>query len=250
MSQFPDIVSSFSGKVSGNTMNSRRFVQIVLVLMLLALGATTGMTASASEIDNCADFASHQEAVAWFTDHDGSPSNNAGGLDADRDGIPCEHLLDADPIDDGSTSLWWWVAGGTVLVVTAALAGGVMARKRRKHPAGVTVAEPGGYRPVVPEAVPVADIGIVMVTLTADDATEPPAEVLLDIDNDVTTHAWPEGRSRLEIMRDVAAGDRLVTIGTAAQPAHVAMLVTVNRDDVTRLDVPWSEATDLPGTTS
>jgi excalibur calcium-binding domain-containing protein len=41
---------------------------------------------------NCSDFATQEQAQAWFNQHGGSPSNDVGGLDADHDGIACESL--------------------------------------------------------------------------------------------------------------------------------------------------------------
>jgi len=41
---------------------------------------------------NCSDFSTHREAQDYFESKGGSPSNNADGLDRDRDGIACESL--------------------------------------------------------------------------------------------------------------------------------------------------------------
>lgn len=41
---------------------------------------------------NCSDFATQEDAQAFFDQNGGSPSNNVSGLDDDRDGIACEGL--------------------------------------------------------------------------------------------------------------------------------------------------------------
>jgi hypothetical protein len=46
---------------------------------------------------NCEDFATQEEAQAYFKSKGGSPSNNVDGLDKDGDGIVCEHLPSSNP---------------------------------------------------------------------------------------------------------------------------------------------------------
>lgn len=63
-----------------------------LFFMVMSCGG--GETdSSGGHVDrNCADFPTQTAAQEYFDANGGSPSNNFDGLDADHDGIPCEHL--------------------------------------------------------------------------------------------------------------------------------------------------------------
>ena len=51
---------------------------------------TSGSNKSTGGDKDCSDFASHEEAQAYFISKGGSPSNNVDRLDRNRDGIACE----------------------------------------------------------------------------------------------------------------------------------------------------------------
>lgn len=227
----------------------RRCMHIIGVLGLIGLWIMTAPGAGASEIENCAAFDTHQEAVAWFEANGGSARNNAGNLDADRDGIPCEHLLNLAQSND-EFPVWLAISGGAVVVAAAATVGGGWVILKRRNRTPVPVAEPvvesGAFRPIVPMAKPVADTGMLQVTVSAASEVEKPEQIHLDIDGEITLHDWLAGSGALEILRDVPAGDRMISIGTAARPLMVVELVTVIRDDVTRLALAWPSATTAP----
>lgn len=92
----------------------KRFVLALLVVV----SAVASLPLSASADADCPDFATHEEAQAYFESIGGSPAYNADRLDADNDGIACESLPSGggggysapagdtyvDPVADTSTS--------------------------------------------------------------------------------------------------------------------------------------------------
>ena len=53
---------------------------------------TKQQTTNTGDDKDCSDFATHDEAQAYFTSKGGSPSNNVDKLDNNHDGIACESL--------------------------------------------------------------------------------------------------------------------------------------------------------------
>jgi hypothetical protein len=71
----------------------RRLAWLLGIVFLLS-GCGSGDSGGGGERTDrdCSDFATQQDAQAYFDQNGGSPSNNVDGLDADRDGIACESL--------------------------------------------------------------------------------------------------------------------------------------------------------------
>ena len=66
--------------------------------LFIAFALVFGFSAQAGAQDrNCDDFATQEEAQAYFEAGGGSTANNFNGLDRDRDGIACED----NPSGDG-----------------------------------------------------------------------------------------------------------------------------------------------------
>ncbi|MGB3327683.1 MAG: excalibur calcium-binding domain-containing protein [Thermomicrobiales bacterium] len=124
----------------------RRIVPLV-ILLALALLAPGGVDAqdAQSEERNCSAFATQQEAQAYFDAHGGSKTNNVDFLDADHDGIACEHLgagaaagaaAGARTGDSNAGSgfpwLWLWVGLGIVGIGLAGVGGAALSRRSRR----------------------------------------------------------------------------------------------------------------------
>jgi hypothetical protein len=71
-----------------------KFLKYLLSLMLILLTACGGGgSGGGSPADkDCSNFATQEDAQSFFNANGGGPANNVDGLDADHDGIPCEHL--------------------------------------------------------------------------------------------------------------------------------------------------------------
>jgi len=73
------------------------FVALLLVAVILS-GCSTETDRVQSSLGryhvdkDCADFATHSQAQAYFNANGGGPSNNFDNLDADHDGRACEAL--------------------------------------------------------------------------------------------------------------------------------------------------------------
>jgi len=68
-------------------------------VVLLSGCGSDDSTSSAANVDkDCSDFATQQEAQAYFESLGGSSTNNVDGLDSDHDGIACESLPIGPPI--------------------------------------------------------------------------------------------------------------------------------------------------------
>lgn len=68
----------------------RRLVYLSALCALAILVFAPAVLAQADK--DCSDFATQQQAQAYFDAHGGSASNNFDNLDADHDGIACESL--------------------------------------------------------------------------------------------------------------------------------------------------------------
>ena len=77
-------------------------------IVLLAAGAALAVVAPpaalAQEHLNCEDFATHEEAQAFF-EAEGGPASDPHGLDADGDGLACEDLPSGAVIAPGDGEL-------------------------------------------------------------------------------------------------------------------------------------------------
>jgi opacity protein-like surface antigen len=76
----------------------RRTIVLLATAVVLALSAAPAFAQDGDK--DCPDFASHEEAQAYFEANGGSPTNNVDRLDADGDGLACE---DHDYGDGGGT---------------------------------------------------------------------------------------------------------------------------------------------------
>lgn len=63
-----------------------------MALLVSGCGGGGGGGAGAPADRDCSDFATQEDAQAFFDRNGGSPSNNVSGLDNDGDGIACEGL--------------------------------------------------------------------------------------------------------------------------------------------------------------
>ncbi|MGN6484661.1 MAG: excalibur calcium-binding domain-containing protein [Thermomicrobiales bacterium] len=132
----------------------------LLLLVAVALALATVDPASASPADeaerNCAAFATQPEAQAWFVAHGGSVATNAGGLDADRDGIACEHLPGgAEASGEDSGFPWLWAGLGVAGVGMAGIGGAaVFTRSRRASTPVGTGARPVSATASLPDDIP------------------------------------------------------------------------------------------------
>lgn len=63
-----------------------------IVFLLSGCGSGDGGGGGERTDRDCSDFATQQDAQAYFNQNGGSASNNVDGLDDDRDGIACESL--------------------------------------------------------------------------------------------------------------------------------------------------------------
>lgn len=193
----------------------------------------------ATERENCASFSTHQEAVRWFEEHGGSASNNPGGLDADRDGIPCEHLFETErEVENTGSTARWYLIGGAILCV--ALGACVFAYGRRgrspkadKQPPQVA----DSFRPIVPAAHPVADTGILVISVKSAQGESHPGQLMITLDGTTSVHDWPDGPTPFESTHEVEAGEIMVTIGAKSTPDLVTDLLLVAAGDVARMDI-------------
>ena len=131
----------------------------ILVPSLFA-GATDTLAADDAE-KNCATFATQAEAQAWFTAHGGSKANNVDALDADHDGIACEHLGSASgsatgsaagSADDGGIPWARIVLGVLGVAVIGGIVGALVTIARKRQDASTSAA----FTPMmtVPDASP------------------------------------------------------------------------------------------------
>lgn len=149
-----------------------RMVRIAIVAIITITATTLALCSPALAVDaddeeqNCAAFTTQAEAQAWFTAHGGSKTNNPDFLDADHDGIACEHLGSApgsatttSSKDDGGFP-WLGVILGVVGVAVLGGIGGALATIVRKRqaaaPVGTTpfVAMPAAMPDAVPTEIP------------------------------------------------------------------------------------------------
>lgn len=74
-------------------MKSKLAFFLGMALLVSGCGGGGGGGGAGSPADrNCSDFATQEDAQAFFDRNGGSPSNNVSGLDNDGDGIACEGL--------------------------------------------------------------------------------------------------------------------------------------------------------------
>jgi len=132
---------------------------IATALMLAALAGFAPDTIAGGADRDCAAFATQQEAQAWFAAHGGSTTDDIDRLDADHDGIACEHLPGAAGAgaDANAGSPWLW-AGLGAMGIGAAGIGGVAAvrrsRKARPNGPGMLVGAMAPSLPELPGALP------------------------------------------------------------------------------------------------
>lgn len=212
----------------------RRIVTLVLMLTAAML-APSGTFARDAE-QNCATFTTQEDAQDFFDAHGGSKTNNVDFLDADHDGIACEHLSGTSgsgTTDTGTNSgfPWLWAGLGIVGIGAAGVGGAYVYRLSRK--AGEPVALP-------PQPAPLGSTPDVTVpdALPCDppppgwpDVSPARAQELVAMP-DATYRATPEWTQRAEAVLH-ATGDRchLCGEGEPLLPEHVHDRTTIRRGD-------------------
>jgi hypothetical protein len=207
-----------------------------------------GADASAATDRDCDDFASHQESQSWFEANGGSANRNAGALDGDRDGVPCESLIRRGGVrgvvDAGVRNWPFTIIGGTAVI---SLTGGCLAlmkRSRRDEPAGAKAA----LRPIVrvPELGDVPSTGFLVVTLTTDDGGPIPTETRIEVIVPGTDPIDAAIEHDGAVSVTVPTGNHTVRVIYAVPYQTDEVSVRVLRDDVTRLHVLLRRQTTAP----
>ena len=106
---------------------------LFLLVAGVALAVVAPPAAIAQDVD-CPQFATHEEAQAFF-EAEGGPASDPHGLDADDDGLACETLPRADAVVDGELAAtgadpWALALLGAMLLVVGAVAYRRSARSR------------------------------------------------------------------------------------------------------------------------
>ncbi|MGC4105252.1 MAG: excalibur calcium-binding domain-containing protein [Thermomicrobiales bacterium] len=131
----------------------------ILALMLATTMFAPSNAFTTDDERNCTAFSTQAEAQAYFDAHGGSATNNVDFLDADRDGIACEHLpgTPGSASDDGSGFPWLGVGLGVIGVGAVGIGGGALYARSRQTRQQVTptsgVASLSTI-PALPDAIP------------------------------------------------------------------------------------------------
>lgn len=183
----------------------------IVVMLVLAMGlvvpSLSGPSATAADDEsakNCATFTTQPEAQTWFTAHGGSKANNVDALDADHDGIACEHLGSATGSDDDGGIPWVRIVLG---VLAVAAIGGIVgalttiARKRQEASSGAAFIPMVTVPDAMPTEIPCDPPPPGWPTVSATRATE------LAAMSEAAYHTAPEWRQRADAVL-AATGSR------------------------------------------
>jgi hypothetical protein len=232
------------------TTNPPRRLGNALVQTVLSLGAILVTLAPASPVsaqrdNNCDDFETHAAAVLWFEEQGGSLEFNAGGLDGDRDGVPCEDLIRSGPIERTLDT----VSGGhpvagvivmTLLVVAAA--GGLLLwrwRSRRLSARNPHLPlEPKDseqvYWPYVPQLREIETTGILNLRIVTNTGQSLPDSLTVHINGEDTTMTIAPGSAVYQHTVELPIGEYVVQVRSIDRLFTGFSRAFVVKDDVTR----------------